>query len=327
MAFLSEQAFLDFIDRFFPPGNEKVIVPRGDDCGVIQCAERMCLSSDLFLEDVHFRRASFPPEDVGYKALAVNVSDIAAMGAIPQGFNLSLMIPKDLDEEFWPRFFKGMAELAREHGMTLLGGDLSRAGWLGVDITIWGAAPERLMLRGQCRAGDILFALGPLGLARVGFTLLEEGGNPADYPQGVRSHLHPRLFVSESRRLAEQSWVRGLMDVSDGLAMDVGRFLGPGLGLELTMTEQDLEAEVARFAAQRGEDPLHFSLQGGEDYALLGGIKPGCEESLRQIFPDALILGTVTQEPGIRVQGEPFHSPGFDHFSAAGGCAEHKGEP
>jgi thiamine-monophosphate kinase len=327
MAFLSEQAFLEFIDRYFPPGDEKVIVPRGDDCGVIQCSGRLCVSSDLFLEDVHFRRASFPPEDLGYKALAVNVSDIAAMGATPQGFNLNLMIPQDLGEEFWPRFFKGMAGLAREQGLVLLGGDLSRAGWLGVDITIWGAAPERLMLRGQCRAGDTLFALGPLGLARVGLNLLEEGGNPADFPLGVRAHLHPRLFVRESRLLAGQPWVRGLMDVSDGLAIDVGRFLGPGLGLELSLSVQDLEGEVKRFAARRGEDPLHFSLKGGEDYALLGGIRPGSEELLRRICPDALVLGTVTGEPGIRIQGEPFHSPGFDHFSFAGGKAEHKGEP
>jgi thiamine-monophosphate kinase len=324
MAFLSEQAFLEFIDRYFPPGEEKVIVPRGDDCGVIQCSGRLCVSSDLFLEDVHFRRATFPPEDLGYKALAVNVSDIAAMGATPQGFNLNLMIPQDLDEGFWSRFFKGMAELVRDQDMVLLGGDLSRTGWLGVDITIWGAAPERLMLRGQCRAGDSLFALGPLGLARVGLNLLEEGGHAADYPLGVRAHLHPRLFVREARTLAEQPWVRGLMDVSDGLAIDVGRFLGPELGLELSLTVQDLEAEVRRFAAQRDEDPLHFTLQGGEDYALLGGMRPGCQELLRRICPDALVLGTVTGESGIRIQGEPFRSSGFDHFSFAGGKAENR---
>lgn len=319
MAFLSEKAFLELIDRFFPLHNGDILIPRGDDCGVIECAGRLCITSDLFLEDTHFRRATFPPEDVGYKALAVNVSDISAMGAEPAGFNLNLMIPKDLDETFWALFFKGMAELAQEHKLTLLGGDVSRAGFLGVDITMWGRAPDRLMLREQCRPGDELFAVGPLGLARVGLTLLEEGGEPQAFPGGVRAHLHPRLFVREGQALARQPWVRGLMDVSDGLAIDVGRFLGPGLGLELALDDAQLEPEVRQFAAQRGEDPVRFALQGGEDYALLGGMKPGSLEGLLEICPEAVFLGTVDRTPGIKIQGKPFLFQGYDHFSPASG--------
>ena len=325
MAFLSEKAFLEFIDRFFPLRSDGVVVPRGDDCGVIECPGRMCITSDLFLEGVHFRRATFPPEDLGYKALAVNVSDIAAMGATPRGFNLNLMIPKDLDETFWGSFFKGMAELAAEHGLILLGGDLSRSDVLGVDITIWGAAPDRLMLREQCRPGDELFVLGPLGLARVGLTLLERGGQRERFARGVKAHLHPRLFVREGQVLARQPWVRGLMDVSDGLAMDVGSFLGPGLGLELSLDESELDHEVREFAALQDQNPLQFALQGGEDYALLGGMAPGSADLLRQVCPEAAILGSVDQAPGISIQGRPFLAPGYDHFSAAEDSSSSRG--
>ncbi len=180
----SEEQFLELIDTYFPRDHKFLTLGRGDDCAVFTGDKEMCVSSDLFLEDVHFRRDYFTAEDIGYKALAVNVSDIAAMGAHPVAFTMDLMAPSDLDDEFWNGFFKSMSMLARQNDMVLAGGDLSRADKLGVSITAFGTAPgsKRFLTRGNCVPGDILFTVGDLGLARAGLMTLEPLASKAVKP-------------------------------------------------------------------------------------------------------------------------------------------------
>jgi len=110
----SEDHFLEIVDSLFPNTHPQMAVGRGDDCAVIECPGRLCVSSDLFLEDVHFRTRYFSPEDIGYKALASNLSDLAANGADPLGFNLCLIWPEYLDQEYCRRMLGSMAELAGE---------------------------------------------------------------------------------------------------------------------------------------------------------------------------------------------------------------------
>ncbi|WP_051822433.1 thiamine-phosphate kinase [Desulfonatronum thiodismutans] len=321
----SEDAFLALIDRYFPSTHHRLPLGRGDDCAVIDCRESLCVSSDLFLEDAHFRMAYFAPENIGYKALAVNISDIAAMGAKPLGFVLNLMAPKHLERGFWEAFFRGMAELAAEHDLYLAGGDLSDAPYLGVAVTIWGERPEggRFLRRVQARPGDVLFLVGEIGLARLGLALLEGGLNPntiknnstpADCPVAVQAHLRPVMRVSTATALSRTPEVRGMMDVSDGLARDLPRFLGAGLGCSLTLGTEALHPELRLFARQSGVDGAEWAVLGGEDYALLGVVAATDWERLREINSTVRRLGVVTAEPGILLNGKKMRSQGFDHF-------------
>ncbi|PTN36106.1 thiamine-phosphate kinase [Desulfonatronum sp. SC1] len=322
----SEDAFLELIDSFFPNSHHRLPLGRGDDCAVINCKESLCVSSDLFLQDVHFRMAYFAPEDIGYKALAVNISDIAAMGAKPLGFVLNLMAPGHLERGFWEAFFRGMAELAAEHDLYLAGGDLSVAPYLGVVVTIWGERLEggRLLRRVQARPGDVLFLVGEIGLARLGLTLLEGGVNPktskndstpADYPIAVQAHLRPFMQVSTATALSRTPEVRGMMDVSDGLARDLPRFLGPELGCALSLPLETLHPELRLFARKSGMDAAEWAVLGGEDYALLGVVAARDWDMLREKNPAVRRLGDVTKKPGIHLNEKQLRSQGFDHFS------------
>jgi thiamine-monophosphate kinase len=316
LTMFSEEEFLQLLDSYFPQtGQNNSGLGRGDDCAIWCAGQDLCITSDLFLEDVHFRRQYFSPADIGYKALAVNISDVAGMGGIPEGFNMSLMMPENLGLEFWQQLLGGMADLALEQNILLCGGDLSLARGLGVDITIWGSAAGRSFLkRKQCLEGDILFCAGNLGLARVGLNVLESGQGRPRYPAGCEAHLRPRIMLPEATLIAQEGAVRGLMDVSDGLARDLPRFLGPGLGAEIWLQGQDLHQEVLDYAGELGCDPLELALLGGEDYALLGAVGPQGVLGLQQRLPELKVLGKVLGEPGLRLQGRKLVLEGFDHF-------------
>jgi thiamine-monophosphate kinase len=322
----SEDAFLALINCCFPSTHHRLLLGRGDDCAVIDCRESLCVSSDLFLENAHFRMAYFAPEDIGYKALAVNISDIAAMGARPLGFALNLMAPRHLERGFWEAFFRGMAGLAAEHDLYLAGGDLSVAPYLGVAVTIWGERPEggRFLRRVQARPGDVLFLVGEIGLARLGLALLEGGLNPkvsegestpTDYPVAVQAHLRPVMLVSAATALSRAPEVRGMMDVSDGLARDLPRFLGASLGCSLSLPLQTLHPELRQFARKNGMDAAEWAVLGGEDYALLGVVAERDWDMLQEKNPAVRRLGDVTEKPGIHLNEKKLQSQGFDHFS------------
>lgn len=321
MALRSEEDFLKLIDSYFPEVPNTVLLGRGDDCCIVPRGSDICLSTDLFLDTIHFRRSYFLPEDIGHKALAVNISDIAGMGGVPKGFTLELMIPDGLPDDFWPRFFQSMSTLAAEHSLTLAGGDLSRSPFLGIGMTIWGepGPSGRLLTRGNAQPGDVLFVVGEIGMARVGLHMLEKHGANAraEWPNAVHAHLRPRPRVAEGLALAELPAVRGCMDISDGLARDLPRFLALSqqCGVDLRCDACDYHQELHRFAESHQENPTIAALLGGEDYGLLGACSPDGVSELLNAVPSAAILGTVSIESGIRLDGHPLTAQGFDHFN------------
>lgn len=310
----SEEHFLKIINEVFPNAHPHMLVGRGDDCAVLNCPERMCLTSDLFLEDIHFRLRYFSPEDVGHKALAVNLSDLAANGAGPLGFNFNLIWPEYLDESFCRRMLQGMARLADQFDLALTGGDLSFGNCLGMAITIWGSSPEKDLLRAKCLPGDVIFIVGEIGLSRCGLMLLEENESEADrYPLSTAGHLRPQPLVNEGRMLAEQGLVKGLMDVSDGLARDLSRFLAPGTGINID-PPLALNPEVTACCRAMDVDPVVFSILGGEDYVLLGGCAADDWLRVQAALPSAWKLGRVVDKEGIYIEGQKTCLKGFDHF-------------
>ncbi len=312
----SEEQFLDLIDTYFPRDHEFLKLGRGDDCAVLAGGKEYCISSDIFLEDVHFRRSYFSAEDIGYKALAVNISDIAGMGAKPVAFSMDIIAPSDLDDEFWNGFFKSMSMLARQNDIALAGGDLSRGDKLAISITIFGVAGSsgEFITRGGCEPGDTLFTVGDLGLARAGFHTLEAIGvkGREAFPAAVLAHLRPKPKVLIGT-LLNAAGVKSLMDVSDGLARDLPRLLGNSLGADITLPAESLNGNVLAFALGVGTDPVETAFLGGEDYALLGAASPEAMEKVGSV-PGVKTIGTVTETPGLKVNGSPFTTEGFDHF-------------
>lgn len=314
----SEDDFLALIDRHFPNQGPGLVLGRGDDGAVMTCQGEMVVTMDLFLEDVHFRRDYFEPEEIGYKALAVNVSDVCAMGALPTAFTLGVCTPRNSTSQFWDRLLAGMARLAAQWDMLLVGGDLDRACSVGLNITTWGrpVVPGRYLRRAMVKPGDRLFAVGPLGLSRVGLSVLEDMGRFAmqEFPAATRAHLTPDLHPEATRLLAADQRVLGLMDVSDGLARDLPRFVGPNRGVSLNLDAQSIHPEIRAFAAPRGEDPTRLAVVGGEDYALLGACTAHDLAGLLDDIPGAYVVGTVGETPGVRLYGRLLAEEGFDHF-------------
>ena len=320
----SEEEFLALVDAAFPNVHAHMILGRGDDCALLRCPGELVITTDLFLEDVHFRRSYFTAAEIGHKALAVNLSDLAAMGARPLGFSLALATPRDADTALIEGLLEGMAALAERFDVALTGGDVSLGMGLCLSITAWGGPGPAVLRRGLGEPGDVIFALGPLGLARVGLLALEDRGRDAanDFPEACAAHLAPEPLVAEGLALAGLAKkgvaVRGAMDVSDGLAIDLPRFLNPSgdrhaPGADLDPPEP--HPEVPRWCAETGADPALFALAGGEDYALVAAAAPEAMDAVRAVLPRACVLGRVTREPGLRLRGEPLHVRGWDHFS------------
>jgi thiamine-monophosphate kinase len=249
----SEDQILSIIDELFPRVHPGLILGRGDDCAEFFSASPLAISSDLFLEHAHFRRSYFTAKEVGHKALAVNLSDLAAAGAYPLGFSLALICPPDLEVEWLQTMFEGMAELAGESGIALTGGDISAGAALGFSITAWGGAKVKapvspsqgLFLRRGAWAGDVLFLLSPqnlqeccsLGLARLGLEVLEKYGRAAiqKYPEACAALLTPKPMLEAGQVMsgmilepAVQDFCVAIkaMDLSDGLRRDLPRLLG-----------------------------------------------------------------------------------------------------
>lgn len=332
-ALSSEDQILDLISRYFPEREtygEHVLLGRGDDCAVLDVSGPLCVSTDLFLEDVHFRRSYCTPEDVGWKALAVNLSDLAACGARPIGFTLGLALPNDADAELVHGLCAGMAQLSRQHEVPLVGGDLSQAERLHLCLTVFGQA-EKTLLRETALPGDILFMVGKCGLARAGLEVLEAEGRRAleQWPVSCAAHLRPEPRLKEGIRLSKlaATWILesgvpekgrlGLMDLSDGLARDVPRLVGKGKGAKLSLPAP--HPELIRLMEQRGKpDPIQAATEhmyfGGEDYALIGSCDSAFAAQLMVTLAEAVVIGRITDDGKVTLDGREL-AGGFDHFT------------
>lgn len=336
MSLASEADFLTLLDELFErPGEVHaragLALGRDDDCVVLDGSTQsgpLVVSTDLFIEDEHFRLAYFTPQQAGAKALAVNLSDIAAMGARPHSFQLGLGVPRHTDAETLCGFLTGMAGMARTHGCLLSGGDVTRAPALTACITVTGVAVHPPLARATARPGNVIFLLGSCGLARLGLVLLEStlhGHRAVDdvrrmAPAAVAAHLTPVPRVNDGLALAASGVVTSLMDVSDGLAADLPRLLGHAhreaaapLGADVAIANDAIHPEIREHCSREGLDPVAFALQGGEEYALLGTCLP---DALPNLPDGALHLGFVTDSGTITVNGTPLTSGGYDHFSS-----------
>jgi thiamine-monophosphate kinase len=262
-------------------GGSGVEMGIGDDTAVLAVppGHRLLATTDLVIEDVHFRRASATPADIGWKALAVNLSDIAAMGGTPRWALVALAVPVDTDVEAVDAFYAGMAEAAGPHGVTVVGGDTSAspAGWM-VNVTLLGVHPGAPRLRSQARVGDAVAVTGTLGASAAGLFALEigldrargQGISPGRLAEIIRAHLRPRARVAEGHWLGQAPEVHAMMDCSDGLATDLGHICREsGVGARVRLDRLPVAPAAIEAAGVLDQDARQWAVGGGEDYELL----------------------------------------------------------
>ena len=267
----------------------------GDDATVV---DGVVVTQDMLVERVHFRLEWTSWRDLGYKAAAVNLSDLAAMGAVPRGLLVSLALPPDVDVGAVCELYEGLTEA----DVPVLGGDTSAASAVAVSVTALGTS-ERVPGRAGAVPGDALVVTGPLGGAAAGLYALEHGLE--GFGELVRAHLRPPFRLDAGRVLAPVA--HALIDLSDGIASDAARIAERSrCRLVIDVDRLPLALRLAEVA----DEPFWTR---GEDYELLAALAPGDADSLA--FP---MVGHCDEGGGVefRLRGEPLPASGWDHFRA-----------
>jgi thiamine-monophosphate kinase len=313
-----------------PGGATAVLLGIGDDAAIWQPSRsnRSAITTDALVEGVHFSRDLMTLYDAGWRAIAANASDLAAMGALPVLATVALGIPPGTDEASIVELYRGIAAAAKATGMTIAGGDLTRAPVLTISIAAVGEVrPSNVKTRAGGRPGQVLAVTGALGAARAGLALARAGdsklGDGAT-AQALTAFRRPQARCDEGRFLAASRNVEAMMDLSDGLSTDVSRLCSAsGCGALLSAVPV---AESARsLALERGEDPERFALAGGEDFELLVAVRPRAFEHLARRFEAR--FGRPLYNIGILRAGsglafargggeEPIGATGWDHFAS-----------
>jgi len=302
---VNELALIDRIRRRIPAARRSgITVGIGDDCAVFRpsgAKEDLLFTTDMVIEDVHFRRATHPPSAVGHRVLARGLSDIAAMGGEPRFCLLSLALAPWVDRKWLDAFYRGLLRLAARTECMLAGGDIARAGKVTCDIVVCGSVPRgRAILRSGAREGDGIYVSGALGGSALG---LEKGRGAA-----WKHHLRPEPRLALGRFVRERLRATSAMDLSDGLSIDLHRLcLASGVSAVL-------ERDPPAFRGASLEHALH----GGEDYELLFTVKR------RTIVPEHWLdfpltrIGAIRKgSPGrVELHGRTLDPLGWDHFRA-----------
>jgi len=314
---LSEEKIISTLQAMFPQHI-------GDDGAVIPFSEKesYVVTKDLLVEDIHFSLKYTPPEALAHKAIHVNLSDLAAMGARPYGLFLGVAIPPGL-EVFIEGFLQALSPLCKEQNILLLGGDTTAsAHGLFLSVTAMGIAlKQHIKYRHLARKGDVICVAGELGYASMGLEALERGEEGFEL---FKTHfLKPRARVEEGIWLGQQNAVTAMMDLSDGLWVDLHKLCKASqLGAHLHCEEFPMEPEWLKACKSLHLDPREQQLSGGEDYGLLFTVQGEEEETLRKAFEKKFAyswkkVGVMT-ERGIQCfeKGMPVGMPlkPFSHF-------------
>ena len=273
---IGEFGFINRISRGCLIRPEGVVTAIGDDAAALRAAaDRLLLvTTDLLIERVHFLREATTGFNLGYKSLAVNLSDIAAMGGTAREAFVSIGIPDDCSLAFLEDLYRGMQHLAAEFDVNILGGDTTGSKQdLVINVVVTGtAAPSELLLRSGARSGDIICCTGCIGDSRAGLHLVLHQIQ-ADTPalrKLLDAHLLPKPYLAEGSFLASSAAVTAAIDVSDGFSSDLSHILScSGVGARLMARQLPVSDELSAFCAQFEFDAIEFALAGGEDYTLL----------------------------------------------------------
>lgn len=314
----SEAKLIEFLKRQYP----QYI---GDDAAIINPSpiKKQVISTDILVQNQHFRCSYFTPQELAHKALHVNMSDIAAMGATPAMVMLGISIPPDL-HQYAMSFVEHFIELCNNHNIPLIGGDTTASSQeLFISVTIFGSADQSsIKLRSHASDGDLICLAGSCGEAYLGLLALERGlQTQASYIERLK---RPQALLREGMWLGQQRDVTGMMDVSDGLLTDLNKLcLSSKCGAELNLDHLSTTQEYTASCEAIGVVPEDAMLCGGEDYSLLFTVKPQAWERLQQSFTNELgyspmCIGRIKKNYGVEITkaGLPYHTKlqAFTHF-------------
>ena len=301
----------------------------GDDAAVwlpVGAREFQLATTDMLVEEVDFRREWTTPRDLGRKSIAVNLSDLGAMGAKPRFFTVSLGMPANITKRWIREFYDGLTSCGHENGAVLIGGDLSGADKITISITAFGESENRKVLyRSGGRPGDLLYTTGTLGKSAAGLRLLQQGiirSRSGSRLEALRAHRTPDPRCAVGQWLAQNGYARCMMDISDGISTDLPRMCAAS-GTDAEIFEEKIP--VFAESVQWGCDPLELALSGGEDFELLFAVpraKKHILENMPPGFPPITHIGNMVEGNGKvwitddEATRRPLPAGGFDHFSS-----------
>ncbi|WP_085993413.1 thiamine-phosphate kinase [Oceanobacillus senegalensis] len=314
-----------FIDSITPHSNHQssLIKGIGDDAAVIQATNQNLVTSvDTFVEDIHFSLETMKPYHVGYRALAANLSDLAAMGATPAFYLVSIVIPSRWNFDQLKDIFGGMNELASQYQMDIIGGDTVSGKELTISITVIGYTMNgKERYRSNARIGDYVFVTGTLGDSQAGFHLLTTDGSYTDADYYIQRHRMPSPRVQFSSNLRNLSRI-ALNDISDGVASEANEIAESS---HVTIELEDKLIPTSISFQQFSDELQHkWKYYGGEDFELIGTVSPNEWESLQQIAKQFELpvtkIGKVTSDNQTRVflninnEKRLLHKKGYNHL-------------
>ncbi|MDQ3171583.1 MAG: thiamine-phosphate kinase [Acidobacteriota bacterium] len=326
---LDERALIARIRARVPSTHSDLLIGIGDDGAIVRPARNRVevVTTDMMIEGVHFRREWSSPHDIGAKAIAVNVSDLGAMGAEPRMATLSLALPDTLLLADFDALIDGVSDAAAAARLVIAGGNLTRSpGPLVVDVTAIGAVhPRKALRRDAACAGDALWVTGSLGAGVAGLRWLERHGLPAESSpawRAVRRACRPEPPLKAGVALSRTGASRAAIDLSDGLGDGLRRLAeASGCGITVDADALPLEASTRTVFENLGLDPVAEALAGGDDYELLFTVSPrnrGRFRAARAVLGTPVTrIGVVTSGNALLVtaQGGQVALPaGFDHF-------------
>ncbi|HET9711316.1 MAG TPA: thiamine-phosphate kinase [Pyrinomonadaceae bacterium] len=313
-----ESDFIDALQKRVAAKSQSLIAGIGDDAAVFRstAGKETVITADLLVEDIDFRRTTTPPYLLGHKALAVSLSDIAAMGARPLWSMISIGVPEDVwQTDFVERLYDGLLDLANRYGVQLIGGDTSRTTEnIVIDSIVAGEATAGTsVLRSGASAGDQIFVTGSLGAAAAGLRLIERGAHLAEQNLGdedsqkldhiLLRQLRPEPRVGWGIVLGEERLATSMIDLSDGLSSDLNRVCtASGVGASIDSSLLPIDERVTELCGRRALDPLQLALHGGEDFELLFTVKTGDVSKLPRRVDGVEIkrIGEITSE-GVKI--------------------------
>lgn len=318
--------------------HSRIAIGNGDDSAVVKGRNGFdwVVCCDTMVEDVHFKRKTMNPYDIGFKALASNISDIAAMGGIPLFYLVSIAISPSWTEAELHDLYRGMADLAMDHSMALIGGDtVSSPVSLTITVTVLGEIQEGAYLtRKNARAGDLVFLTGHVGdsgagldvLLRMEYGVKEDNNKVPDYQRPlIAKHCRPLPEVKAGTILAGSGFRIALNDISDGLASESWE-IAKASGVKICLFEDliPLSREIQEYGRTRNIDPLLWAYNGGEDYTLIGCMPKEGKGEIERKFHEAGLpiywIGEVEAgEAGVSAKRKDgswyvLEKKGYNHF-------------
>lgn len=320
---MGEFGLIDLLAKMVGGGKDRhLLIGIGDDAAAWQGDESVQLATvDSFIQDVHFPSGLASWKELGWKALAVNLSDIAAMGGLPRYALVSLALPDDTEVGDVTSLYTGMLELAKQFGVTIIGGDISRAPLVAITIVVFGSSQKKQILtRSTAKTGELVAVTGELGAAAAGLEMLTKGlkFEPQAAALFKNAFLHPLPRIAEGQLLVEEG-VKTAIDLSDGLVSDLNKIRKASqVGARIEVERVPVEPKVK---AAFGERALEMALGGGEDYELLFTARAGVIERVKRkaSCPITVIGDIIAGDKGVTLvdsQGKPVNlvRRGWEHF-------------